>query len=176
MLVRRRSPPEALTAARAETVTPEYLRHNDVELATVVHFGDGRELKPHRATVLRVRNQRLIDRYFLGPPIVISLNQHAAADRLYDDYQIAGRPAKVTANLTGVGGGGINDMTTRQIAAGKRVRAALAAIPLRDRLLVSKVIFEDYPAGRRSAKKGYMAPMDRFIRALDRLIKHYGIS
>ena len=177
MLAKRRIKPHDDAPARLAMVTPEFLRHHEVEQTTLTHFGDGKELKPHRAVTLRVKNQRLIDRYFFGPPAVISLNQHAAADRLYDDHQIAGRPAKVTANLTGVGGGGgSNDMTNRQIAAGQRIKSAMAAIPWRDRTLVLRVILDDAPAGRRSAKKGYLAPMDRFIRALDRLIKHYGIS
>lgn len=169
----------ALSARVLQAVTPELLRQHEVEQVQIVHADSVLGGRAHRSTNLRLINKRLIDQlvFAKNPEKCISLNQFEAGDRFHQDHEAMNRPARVVANYTGAGVGGEPvDESARQLAARKRYELALKAIPWRDRALVRRAILEDRPLGPDPRRKNVLSPMDRFRRALDRLIKHYGIG
>lgn len=181
----------ALSARVLQAVTPELLRQHRFEEVVITHPGDGRDIQPHRAVTLRIRDQRLIDRYFVKG--LISLNQHAAADRLHEDYHVMHRSPYRTSNLERVGSGGSADLTPRQDGARRRVGAALRAVSADGLAVLMQVVFYDIAVSREAAKGGlpgegvvacaFTLPrgvcdirMDALRRALDALVRFYGIA
>ncbi len=157
-------------------VTREFLQHHEIETTDVVYFGDGREIKPHRALVKRNITQRMVDRYLHGHNITDA--QHTAATRFYTDWRLAGIEPRVTVNLMGVGGGGKGDGADHQMDARARHRKALAAIDMYDQGFVIDVVCFDIPVGGETMKNRttIRTRFDRLRTALDRLVRHYGIS
>lgn len=187
----------ALSARVLEAVTPEMLRQHQFEEVVITHPGDGRDIQPHRAVTLRIRDQRLIDRYFVKG--LISLNQHAAADRLHEDYHVMHRSPYRTSNLERVGSGERADLTPRQEGARRRVSAALKAVPADGLAVLMQVVFYDIAVLREAVKIALPASglsrfppvgaseerlprgvcdlrMDALRRALDALVRFYGIG
>lgn len=165
------------TIARTEFVTSEFMRHHRVEDAEIVHFGDGKNIKPHRAWAKRNLTQRPIDQYHYQHNI--SDVQYMAADRFWSDWYYAGLPPRLTANLMGVGGGGRDDGgTTRQQAARDRHNAALLALDMYDQGFVIDVVCYDIYLGGQLMKNRITVKtrFDRLRDALDRLVKFYGIG
>ena len=162
---------------RTEFVTSEFLQHHRVEDAVIVHFGDGKEIKPHRAMAKRNLTQRPIDQYHYQHNITDA--QYMAAERFYQDWYTMGASPRLTANLTGVGGGGApNYGTDRQQAARDRHRAALLVIDMYDQGFVLDVVcFEQYLGGQLMKNRiTIRTRFDRLRNALDRLARHYGIG
>ena len=170
---------QSIDKADAETdiVTPEFLQHHTIESVTVTHFGDGKEIKPHRAVTKRNTDQRLIDRYLRGHNI--SEAQHNAAGRFYLDWYLQGLEPRVTANLmaTGGGKGGGDGGTQSQVAARQRHRQALNALDLPDHGFVIDIVCFDQPVGGEAMKNRITirTRFDRLRSALDRLARHYGV-
>lgn len=164
-------------AASMQMVTPEFLQHHQVEPVTVVHFGDGKDIKPHRALAKRNMTQRPIDQYHYQHNITDV--QYMAAERFYQDWYLMGASPRLTANLTGVGGGGARNYgTDRQQAARDRHRAALLAIDMYDQGFVIDVVCYDKFLGGQLMKNRVTirTRFDRLRDALDRLARHYGIG
>ena len=171
----RQSP--AALPARDGMVTPEFLRHGVVADADIVHFGDGKDIKPHRVVTKRNMTQRPIDQYHYQHNI--SDAQYLAAERFYSDWYYAGLPPRVTGNLTGVGGGGRDDGgTDRQQRARSRHNAALLVLDMYDQGFVIDVVCYDIYLGGQMMKNRVTVRtrFDRLRAALDRLAKHYGIG
>lgn len=181
---------QSKTTTRADFVTSEFLQHHRVEDAEIVHFGDGKDIKPHRALAKRNMTQRPIDQYFYmgslsdvgskgGRKDRVSIIRYMAAERFYQDWYLMGASPRLTANLTGVGGGGApNYGTDRQQAARDRHRAALLAIDMYDQGFVLDVVcFEQYLGGQLMKNRiTIRTRFDRLRDALDRLARHYGIG
>ena len=166
-----------MPVTRADMVTPELRRHHVIEDAEAVHLGDGKNIKPHRVVVLKNMTQRPIDQYRYQHNI--SEAQYLAAERFYMDWHLIGLGPKVTANLTGVGGGGApNHGTERQQAARARHNAALEALDMYDQGFILDVVCYDKFIGGEAMKNRttIRTRFDRLRGALDRLVKHYGIG
>lgn len=171
----RRQP--SVPTTLADMVTPELRRHHIIEDAETVHFGDGKAIKPHRAIAKRNMTQRPIDQYHYQHNITDA--QYLSAERFYSDWYHAGLGPRVTANLTGVGGGGRDDGgTARQQAARDRHNAALLALDMYDQGFVIDVVCYDIYLGGQLMKNRITirTRFDRLRDALDRLAKHYGIG
>ncbi len=162
--------------SRTDMVTPELLNHHIVEDADIVHFGDGKEIKPHRVVAKRNKTQRPIDQYHYQHNITGA--QYLAAERFYADWYYAGLGPRVTVNLMGVGGGGVNYSTDRQNAARGRHNAALQVLDMYDQgFVIDVVCYEKYLGG--GLMKNRIKTRTRFDRlraALDRLAKYYGVA
>ena len=170
----RTAPPDT---QRTSFVTSEFLQHHRIEDAEVVHFGDGKEIKPHRAMAKRNLTQRPIDQYHYQHNITDA--QYMAAERFYQDWYTMGGIPRMTANMTGVGGGGAPSYgTDRQQAARDRHRAALLVIDMYDQGFVLDVVcFEQYLGGQLMKNRiTIRTRFDRLRNALDRLARHYGIG
>ena len=161
---------------RADMVTPEFLRHHLVADVAVTHFGDGKDIKPHRVVTRRVVTQRPIDQYHYQHNITD--RQYLAAERFYSDWYHAGLGPRVTANLTGVGGGGVNYGTNHQHRANRRHSAALSVLDMYDQGFVIDVVCYDKFLGGQLMKNRVTirTRFDRLRDALDRLAKFYGIG
>jgi len=171
----RRQPSEPVT--RADMVTPELRRQHVIADAEAVHFGDGKNIKPHRAWAKRNLTQRPIDQYHYQHNI--SDVQYMAADRFWSDWYYAGLPPRLTANLMGVGGGGAPVYgTDRQQAARNRLKAALMVLDMYDQGFVIDVVCHDKFLGGELMKNRITirTRFDRLRSALDRLARHYGIG
>lgn len=175
---KRRAPRQPAPATvRADAVPAERHQHDVIEVVEVVHFGDGKDVQPHRALAPRVTTQRMIDRYLIGRNI--SEAQHRAAERFWADWYNAGRAPRTTANLEGVGGGGYDDGgTARQVDASVRYSKALDVLDLYDCGFIIDVVCFDKPVGGKLMKNRVTVRtrFDRLREALDRLAKHYGVG
>ena len=171
----RRQP--SVPTTLADMVTPELRRHHIIEDAETVHFGDGKAIKPHRVIAPKNMTQRPIDQYHYQHNITDA--QYMAAERFYADWYYAGLVPRVTANLMGVGGGGmVGHGTDRQQAARDRHNAALLALDMYDQGFVIDVVCYDIYLGGQLMKNRITVKtrFDRLRDALDRLAKHYGIG
>lgn len=162
--------------SRIDMVTPELLNHHIVEDADIVHFGDGKEIKPHRVVTKRNKTQRPIDQYHYQHNITGA--QYLAAERFYSDWYYAGLGPRVTVNLMGVGGGGVNYGTDSQHRARSRHSAALGVLDMYDQGFVIDVVCYDKFLGGQLMKNRITirTRFDRLRAALDRLAKLYGVA
>lgn len=174
--MKKRGKPLKASTSRTDFVTSEFLQHHIVEDVTVTHLDDGRDVKAHRAVAKRNVTQRPLDQYLYQHNITDA--QYLAGERFYKDWYLAGISPRMTANLGGVGGGGMIHATDRQQAARDRHNKALDVIGLLDRdFAIGVICLEQFVGGAMMKNRTTIrVRFDRLRDALDRLAKHYGIA